>query len=174
MVQDNRAGMDALLEALEYLDKHVLQVGVVSAPQGRSEGTIRGNVDADTVALDDRKRPNAEGLTLANVGGLHEFGDGVPKRSFIRSTVDLDALMIENEVSAALDNVLDGGDPKTALGKVGDFVAARMKFTIDTSRGIRPLSEARLAQKKAIGTPSTPLINWRLLRNALNWKVIKG
>ena len=111
-------------------------------------------------------------LTVGNTAGFHEFGFGVPERSFVRATIDEDTLLIEHQVFEQVFEVVENGrKPRVAMTHVGQFMADRMKFTIETSRNIRPLSRERLAQKRDIGTPTTPLINWGIMIETLRYSV---
>ncbi len=166
IVIDERGGMDRLLEAFAVMDGNVIDAGILANPDG-PEG-----LNADVIMIDDDKKQNKKRLTVGNIAGFHEFGFGVPERSFIRSTMDEDTLLIEHEVFDQVAAIVeDGRNPKVAMSNVGQFVADRMKFTIETSRGIRPLSRQRLAQKRKIGTPKTPLINWGLMIDTLRFSV---
>jgi hypothetical protein len=40
------------------------------------------------VGVDDKPHPGRSGLTTAEIGAIHEFGLGVPQRSFLRGWVD--------------------------------------------------------------------------------------
>lgn len=166
VVTDERGGMDRLLEAWAFMDGNVIDAGILAKPDG-PEG-----LNADVIMIDDDKKQNKKRLTVGNIAGFHEFGFGVPERSFIRSTMDEDTLLIEHEIFDQVAKVVeDGREPKVAMAHVGQFIADRMKFTIETSRGIRPLSRKRLAQKRKIGTPTTPLINWGIMIDTLRYRV---
>lgn len=166
VVIDERGGMDRLIEALEFMDDHVIDAGILANPDG-PEG-----LNADVIMIDDDKKQNKDRLTVGNIAGFHEFGFGVPERSFIRSTMDEDTLLMEHEIFDQVAAVVEKGrKPRVAMSNVGRFIAGRMQFTIETSRNIRPLSEARLAEKRKIGTPDTPLINWGIMIDTLRWSV---
>lgn len=166
VIIDERGGMDRLLEALEFMGDNVIDAGILVNPDG-PEG-----FNADVIMIDDNKKQNADRLTVGNIAGFHEFGFGVPERSFIRSTIDEDTLLIEHQIFDQVVEVIETGrEPKVAMAHVGQFIADRMKFTIETSRGIRPLSRQRLAQKRKIGTPKTPLINWGIMIDTLRFSV---
>ncbi len=125
--------------------------------------------------IDDNKRQNENSFTVGNVAGFHEFGFGVPERSFVRSTFDRETLAIEGEISDNVNLVFHGKStaPK-AMASIGEFASEKMKETIELSIDIVPLSEERLAQKKMIGTPSTPLINWGIMIETLDYQVHRG
>ena len=165
-VINERGGMDRLLEALEFMDGNVIDAGILAEPDG-PEG-----FNADVIMIDDQKRQNRKRLTVGNIAGFHEFGFGVPERSFVRATIDEDTLLIEHQVFEQVFEVVENGrKPRVAMTHVGQFMADRMKFTIETSRNIRPLSRERLAQKRDIGTPTTPLINWGIMIETLRYSV---
>ncbi len=169
-VRDDRSGMDALLSALEFMDQNVVDSGILADPDGDP-----GGFTADTIMIDDDRKQNVDRLTVGNVAGFHEFGMGVPERSFVRATFDNETLAIETQITDEVFMVFDGRrTAPQAMANMGQFAASAMKFTIEESKGIRPLSAERLEQKRAIGTPTTPLINWGIMLDALRFQVHAG
>ena len=99
---------------------------------------------------------------------------GVPERSFVRATFDNETLKIENVIGNEVAKIFEGRKVELGMANMGIFAASEMQFTIEASKGIRPLSSERLAEKRKIGTPSTPLINWGIMIEALRYKVHPG
>ena len=66
---------------------------------------------------------DGEGKTIIEVGASHEYGAGVPLRSFLRMPFDMKKKEITAEIDKQFKKVLDGRSVKKALGLVG--VAAR-------------------------------------------------
>ena len=167
-VVDIDRGMKETIRALEFMDVNVVDVGLLVDPDGP------GITDADTIMIDDEGNQNEERLTVGNVGGFHEFGMGVPERSFVRATFDNETLKIEGVIVNEIAKVLEGRKVEIGMANMGIFAASEMQFTIEASKGIKPLSRQRLDQKRAIGTPSTPLINWGIMIDSLRYKVHRG
>ena len=145
---DKRAKFDALLKALKVpsLD---LKVGIFS--------------DAGA---------SPSGLTVAEVATYHEFGYGVPERSFLRAYLEQNQEKVLDTLIQQLQSVLDGKRPlKTALDRVGLLMVGEIKERI--SDGIAPpLEEATIAKKTRAGNRGdVPLINYGQLRNSIVHKV---
>lgn len=169
-VKDDSRGMDQLLRDLEFLDENVVDSGILVDPDGRS-----GAMSADTIMVDDDGQQNADRLTAGNVAGFHEFGFGVPERSFVRATFDNETLVLESEIGDQVGKMFEGDTTGAlALSSIGAFAQSEIRTTIETSKGIRPLSRTRLEQKRAIGTPSTPLINWGIMLDSIGYQVHRG
>ena len=73
---------------------------------------------------------NAQGATVAAIGLFHEFGAGVPMRSWLRAPVDAS----ESEIKAAMRRVGRGIvsnrrrlDPASGMDFIGQFVLQRVK-----------------------------------------------
>lgn len=168
-VVDIDRGMKQVIASLEFMDANVIDAGLVRNPDGA------GNATADTIALDDDDRKNADSLTVGQLGAIHEFGLGdVPERPFVGPTIDMDTLLIEREVIDQVDATLGGRKAEVAMENIGELTAGRMQFTLDTSRGIKALTLARVAKKRMHGKTRTPLINQGLMREALRYKVHRG
>lgn len=169
-VRDEREGMDDLLAALAFMDDNVVDSGILANPDGD-----RGGFNADVIMIDDDRKQNEDRLTVGNIAGFHEFGMGVPERSFVRATFDNETLAIENQITDEVRMVFDGRrTAPVAMANMGKFAASAMQFTIELSKGIRPLSQERLDEKRAIGTPDTPLINWGIMIDTLRYQVHRG
>jgi hypothetical protein len=112
---------------------------------------------------------HGEGLTVADVGSFHEFGLGVPQRSFIRGWFDeavgsgeLGALLsAQLKLAVAGKVTLD-----QALERVGLKVEAGVKKRI-TQRIPPPLAPSTIAKKGS----SVPLIDTGQLRASIRAKV---
>ena len=106
-----------------------------------------------TVGLHADAKPYEQGqgeaATVAQVASFHEFGDGVPQRSFMRPTVDGNqekyASMLQREAGLIIDGKLSVHD---ALALLGEVVAVDIKRAI-TDMTDPPLAESTIAAKKA-------------------------
>jgi len=115
------------------------------------------------------------GLTVADLGLIHEFGGGkVPERSFIRSSFDANLSKYDRLLTALERAVYAGRSAvKGALDLLGSTMASDMKAHIRA--GIAPALAAKtVARKTAAGRidPALALVDSRQLVNAIEHKTI--
>jgi len=111
-----------------------------------------------------------DGLTIAELGEIHEFGLGVPRRSFIADWFD------ENRDDA--QTVINTYSGMVAAGKMDfdkAFNRAGLLFVAQIQRRIvehvpPPLTESTIARKGS----STPLVDTGVLKSSITYKVEKG
>lgn len=116
------------------------------------------------------KTSGGEPLTILDVGTIHEFGLGMPERSFIRAWFD--AAKPENHelASRMLTRILSGTiTVETALGQMGAYFAGQVQLFIAANRVTPPDSPATIAIKGS----SVTLIDDGTLRQSLTFKVQK-
>jgi hypothetical protein len=111
-----------------------------------------------------------DGLTTAEVGAVHEFGLGVPQRSFVRGYFDDNADEIVQAQDAALQRILDGGDPEVEAGRVALKLESGMKERI-LARIDPGLAEST---KKRRGEGAVPLVATSQLLGAVRGKVTRN
>jgi hypothetical protein len=104
------------------------------------------------------------GLTNADVGSFHEFGFGVPQRSWLRAYFDenearLGALVEDAIISA----VIDGADLEQQLGLVAVQIEGEIKERI--LAGIGP--QLADATKRKRGASAVPLLDSGQLLGAI-------
>ena len=114
-----------------------------------------------------KKRTRQKPETVAEIAMSHEFGLGVPQRSFLRSTVDEHgdkyARIAENGLGKAIDGT---GTVAGALDLVGVVVKGDVQVKIEEIR--EPAhSEATIAKKGS----SNPLIDTGHMRQSIDYKV---
>jgi hypothetical protein len=101
------------------------------------------------------------GTTVADIGTFHEFGLGVPQRSFIRDWVDeneADIAKVQEKLGVA---ILKGKvAPEQALERLGVYAVGSIQ-----QRMTQGIGEA-----KADGSPAT-LIDTGVLRSSITYKV---
>jgi hypothetical protein len=145
-VRDTDRGMRALLARVRGA-RLTLTVGVHGEEGGASHG---------------------HGLTVGDIATIHEYGLGVPERSFIRAWADGAQAENERALQQAAIRVVKGQVPsaKVALDQVGlafvGAVQARMAGGIPP-----PLAPATVARKGS----STPLIDTGQLRASIRHRV---
>ena len=109
----------------------------------------------------------ADGLTNIELGTLHEFGVGVPQRSFIRTTIDDSRKHLSNLLAKLGQRVVMGELPEAAaLGAVGEQAVGLIKQRI-ASHIPPPLAAETIARK---GT-DVPLIEHGTLISSITWKL---
>lgn len=106
-------------------------------------------------------------LTNAEIGAIHEFGLGVPERSFIRGYMDERQAEIEQAQEAALERILDGADPRVEAERLGLKLEAGVKERI-LARIPPPLAEST---KKRRGENAVPLVDTSQLLGSIRSKV---
>lgn len=121
-------------------------------------------VDVGVMSEHDMRSDDVGNLMLALV---HEFGLGVPERSFIRDTIDQNTSEYISFIKALAVQVVIGRiSKKTALALLGAKVEADMKKLIRS--GIEPaLDPVTVARKGS----STPLIDTGQLVSSLDYEV---
>lgn len=148
MIEDVDHGFDALLKRV--LDAEaVLTVGVHEA-EGAAE--------------------HDGGVTLAEIASFHEYGLGVPRRSFIADWEDENRDRHKAQLRAMAKAVIDGKLPsvENALERLGLLYVGEIQRRI--AQGIAPeLAESTVKKKGS----SVPLIDTGQLRSAILSKVTK-
>lgn len=59
------------------------------------------------------------GETVVGVGTQHEFGLGVPRRSFLRASFSIENSKIKKQLENGMKNIISGQSAKVNLNKVG-------------------------------------------------------
>lgn len=111
-----------------------------------------------------------EGATVADVGSFHEFGLGVPQRSFIRDWADENEGENKERIRKIGEAIVTGkiDSPEQGLERFGLFAVGSIQQRMAT--GIEPeLSPATIASKGS----SVPLIDTGVLRSSITHKVTK-
>lgn len=163
VVTDDSSGMERLERELARLARVEITVGVHG---------------------EDGKRDDGGRLTNVQVAAVHEFGapaQNIPERSFLRSTMDREKAQILDDMSDAVDHVLQGAPLKQEVERVGIYTEIRVRETI--RKGIDPpLSPMTVEKRRAklsggkpdnnrFGTRETPLIDTGQLIQSIASKV---
>lgn len=125
--------------------------------------------------LDDSPKKAREGdggrYSLVEVAAVHEFGApaaGIPQRSFIRATVDLNATEIARLQHSQMSLFVQGkATLRVGLDRIGMKVAAMMQKRI--AAGIEPPNAASTVARKG---SSMPLVDTGQLRSSITWVVV--
>ncbi len=156
---------DKLPEYLAKLqEKYTVTVGV-HEPEGGAAKEVP-----------DGAEPTGE--RLIDVAEQHEFGIGVPQRSFVRGCVDEQETEMRSKLSGALKTALapGGRGAEQQMARFGLYVVGQMQERI--SQGIPPeLSPATKKYKESLNVAgnakNTPLILTGQLRSSIRSKVEK-
>lgn len=141
-------GWLALTKRLRDLDQLAAKVGVL-------EGA--GQHDA------------ADGLTVAAVAAVHEFGSAtVPERSFIRAGLDGARPVIDAGLTQLARAVVGGMPAETAVGRLGLLGVREVQRKI-TDGPFEPLAERTIREKGS----SRPLIDSGQMRRNITHEVVR-
>ena len=118
-----------------------------------------------------RPEAEADGLSNAEIGAIHEFGLGhVPERSFIRGTVDANRSEINARLKAVAGGIFKARDEiKRGAALFGEWFVGKMKMRIRD--GIAPALKQETIDRKH---SSTPLIDHGELLGSLTYDVKQG
>lgn len=112
------------------------------------------------------------GLSVAQLGAFHEFGLGVPERSFLRSTFLARRGDAGEAMGRAVAQVVGGDDPERALGRQVEAMAGWVKIRI-RERIAPPLSPATLRRKTVQGkVGDVPLVDTGQLIQSIAARVV--
>lgn len=172
-ITDDDPGFARLKARTARLARASITVGIHEADT-RREGQEAGQRDAAG------KFKAIEGLTNAQIGTKHEFGIGVPQRSFLRAGIDELQDRIEARMEEAIVIAISDQDPmpfveKLGVGVVGELQARMAKgidpplspYTIEQRRKRAAGTLKRGPANKQFGDRETPLIDTGQLRASI-------
>jgi hypothetical protein len=144
-------------------------VSVIDKSSPELEAILRGLELEVTIGIhaEDGAEGHDGGLTTAEVGSYHEFGLGVPQRSFVRAYFDEHASEIEQAQDACLARILAGSDPRAEAARLGLKLEGGMKERI-LARIDPPLAESTKARR---GESAVPLVDTSQLIGAIRSRV---
>ena len=111
-----------------------------------------------------------DGTSIIEVGASHEYGAGVPMRSFLRMPFDVESKKMTNTIESQFEKVLlNGKSARAALGIIG---AQARNVVIDAfkTNGFGRWQDITQTTKDSKGS-SKILIDTGILRNAITWVV---
>jgi len=140
----------AYLKNLEKAKRGHVAVGLPSEEVG---GTVYG-----------------DGQTVAQVGAQHEYGAGVPRRSFLRTPFDIKKDDLDRAIAKQFEDVFNRGKKaEQALGLIGTVAVNVVKGAFLT-RGYGEWPDITEDTKDAKGS-SQVLIDTGTLRNSITYAV---
>jgi hypothetical protein len=112
---------------------------------------------------------HGKGLTIADLANIHEFGLGVPERSFVRAWVDGSTTKINAKAAEILPLALSGQLTwQQAADQIALWAGAEIQKYISDGH-VSPGDSAKTIARKG---SSTPLIDRNLLRSAISGEAI--
>lgn len=112
------------------------------------------------------KHQGGEGETIAEIADAHEFGLGVPRRSFVRSWVDANKERNNRLIYRSLLRVVQGqARYAEALHGLGSVFVADMRLRIARREIVPPLAQATIDRKLA----TTPLLETGQLSSSIRY-----
>lgn len=111
-----------------------------------------------------------DGMTVIEVGAIHEYGAGVPRRSFLRTPFALKKKEINQVIDSQFVKLLDNATTADkALGLVG-VTAVNISRGAFTTKGYGTWVDISQETKDAKGSDQV-LIDSGILRASLTWSV---
>lgn len=149
-IKDDRSKWDRFRKDIETLKNADIKIGV----QGEKGANIHEGSQA----------------TVADIGAFHEFGLGVPQRSFLRDWMTEDKDRIDKVIRNVVQQVLKGKmTANNALEQAGAVFVGWVQVRI-SNRLSPPLAASTIARKKS----DIPLIDQGILRSAITYVVSFG
>ena len=146
-IVDKDKGYKALVKRVYGMGKPTVSVGILEA-EGAQEAA-------------------GSNITIAELAAIHEFGLGVPERSFLRAWFDQNEDRARSFVTELLKAVVKGKYSKEqALELLGTKLQAEIQARI--SAGIDPANAPSTIARKG---SATPLIDTGQLRSSMSYKV---
>jgi hypothetical protein len=155
VLKDRDNGYKALLKKAFGADWKI-QVGILSAEGAKSKEEPDGKKSK---------------LTVLDVAYFHEFGLGVPERSFLRGWLDEKQGEVEKALTRMAESVLAGKrEPEPALNVLGQAFVGGIQKRI-TEHIPPPLAEETIKRKGS----DVPLIDTGQLRSSISYSAtVKG
>ena len=151
-VRDRDRGAQALLRRMKKRPK--IRVGVMGSEAAEAK-SVRGGGRGETTVID--------------VATKHEFGIGVPKRSFITDWADESEEEAKRRLRKAAERIAEQGNLEQELNRFGLWAQGEIQMRI--SRRIDPpISQATVDRKGS----DVPLIDTGQLRSSVTYDVDDG
>ena len=121
------------------------------------------------IAQDIGQYPNGE--KIVDVGRRHEFGIGVPRRSFLRMPFIVKQNIIDKAIATSWKKITDG--KSTALKEFGILGIIGQNISKDAfaSGGFGKWEKLKPATEKAKGSDEILLDTSKLVQSIINWVV---
>lgn len=140
-------------------------------------GAKKASVTVGVFGEEGEKQAEGEPITMVELAAVHEFGLGVPERSFIRSYFDANADRVSTALlkicKAQLELAVREGRPSTnselrrVLSKLGLFMVGEIQARIGNGEITPELAEKTIQRKGS----STPLVDTGQLRSSITYEI---
>jgi Tfp pilus assembly protein FimT len=110
------------------------------------------------------------GTSILQVGSAHEYGLGVPRRSFIRVPMDKEKAKIKSALESGFKSVMNGGDVIQNLNKVG-LIAQNISQTAFKNQGYGQWQDISEDTKEKKGSSKILFDTGRLVQSVSFWVV---
>lgn len=133
--------------------------------------SMRGRGPSVSVGILQKDGAKKHGdATIAEIATFHEFGIGVPERSWLRGWFDENRESIKREIRKAGKAVIEGRlEPAAALDLLGQKFVGDIKARISSGADFEPLAESTIARKGS----TRPLIDTGRMIGAISHEVNK-
>jgi hypothetical protein len=110
----------------------------------------------------------AEGMTVAQIGAIHEFGGGnSPERSFLRRTLGKKRAKYISDIQKIAKSAIQGKrDARDGMGLLGRQAEGDIKLTIRDMKD-PPNAPSTIKQKKGV---DNPLQDTDQMLNSIRWQ----
>ncbi len=145
--------------------------------QRKLEEAVGGFRDAGSlsviIGLPSDRIHNPSGLSLAELGAIHEFGVGnVPERSFLRGGMHANKKEIKKLMHITAKKIAKGGDPEKAMEQLALAGQGLIQTYIgEGSANFAPLAPSTVSRRK--NKSSNPLNDTGALRQGIIGLVVK-
>lgn len=113
-------------------------------------------------------RGSDEGITVAEIAEIHEFGLGVPERSWLRAWVDENESKIKARIRKETQAMIREKRPRAqVIARIGVWIQGEIQQRI--ADGIPPENAETTIQRKG---SSTPLIDQGQMRQSITYRVV--
>lgn len=147
------------------IDRGAGRVGVLA----RVHAAVRVGVQGQEASAGKTGPDGGAGLTVAEVASFHEFGLGVPRRSFIADYADETMDRQRERLRVIARRVGRGAPLETELDRLGLRIVGEIQARI--SKNIPPkLADSTRDRKNS----SVALINTGQLRSSITHRVVQG
>lgn len=113
-----------------------------------------------------------EGLPVASVAYIQEFGINLPVRAFMRPTIENNENNFANRMSSGIQQMIEG-DKKydNVLKTLGEYAKTRVIHSIESVYN-PPLAKITIELRRKRGNYSTkPLIDTELMINSVDYEI---
>jgi len=110
------------------------------------------------------------GASVLEVGTAHEYGLGVPRRSFIRMPLDKEKSKLNKALKSGYESILKGGNAITNLNKIGLIAQGISKNSFKT-QGYGIWKDIKNETKEEKGSSKILFDTGRLVQSVTFWVV---